>query len=76
MLLYNINIMNPYTLAFGIGYYYGRAYPRDEMPILAEADMPYAGTYGFIAGLERGRRDFEEIDLVVAAETQDPVDNL
>jgi len=73
---YNINNMNTYTLAFGIGYYYGRAFPRDAMPILAEVDMPYAETFGFAAGLERGRSDFEEVDLVAVAEAQDPVEFL
>ena len=68
--------MNPYTIAFAIGYYYGRAYPYDAMPRLPEADIPYAGTHGFIAGLERGQHDFGEVDLVTAAEAQDPVDTL
>jgi hypothetical protein len=68
--------MNPYTLAFAIGYYYGRAYPRDAHPALSDADMYHSTNKGFDDGLAAGRRDFEEVDLVAAAESQDPVDIL
>jgi len=68
--------MNPYTIAFAIGYYYGRAYPRDDTPVMSDADMYHRNNKGFEDGLAAGRRDFEELDLVAAAESQDPVDTL
>ena len=64
--------MNPYTLAFAIGYFYGRAYPRDAYPTLPLADIHHSTNKGFEDGLAAGRRDFEEVDLVADAEAQDP----
>lgn len=68
--------MNPYSIAFAIGYYYGRAFPRDAEVVMSEQDMYHRSNAGFDAGLEAGRRDFEQLDLPAAAEAVDPVDVL
>ena len=64
--------MNPYTIAYAIGYYYGRS----GAIVIAEADRYHRENVGFDAGFEAGQRDFENVDLVIAAEAMDPVDVL
>jgi len=59
--------MNPYAIAFAIGYYYGRAFPRDAYVTLPAADEYHRGNQGFEDGLEAGRRDYEDVDLPLVA---------
>ena len=59
--------MNPYAVAYAIGYYYGRAYPRNALPELAPHDEYHRGNQGFEDGLEAGRRDYEQVDLPLVA---------
>lgn len=59
--------MNPYAIAYSIGYYYGRAYPRDAEVALPAADEYHRGNQGFEDGLEAGRRDYEQVDLPLVA---------
>lgn len=59
--------MNPYAIAFAIGYYYGRAFPRDAEVILPSHDEYHRGNQGFEDGLEAGRRDYEQVDLPLVA---------
>jgi len=68
--------MNPYAIAFAIGYYYGRAFPRDAEVALPAADEYHRGNQGFEDGLAAGRRDYEDVDLPLIAESMDPVDEL
>lgn len=68
--------MNPYTIAFTIGYFYGRAYSTDSDVTLPEADMVHKTNRGFTDGLQAGRRDFQAIDLPIAAMAQEQVDPL
>ena len=59
--------MNPYTIAFAIGYYYGRAYSADAIVPLPEHDQYHRQNQGFTDGLEAGRRDFQDVDLPIIA---------
>lgn len=59
--------MNPYTIAYAIGYYYGRAYSADADVPLPEHDMYHRQNQGFTDGLAAGRRDFQEVDLPIIA---------
>lgn len=59
--------MNPYTMAFAIGYFYGRAFPTDIEVILPPHDLYHCGNQGFVDGLAAGRRDFQDVDLPVTA---------
>lgn len=59
--------MNPYTIAYAIGYYYGRAYSADEYIAMPEHDMYHRQNQGFVDGLAAGRRDFQEVDLPIIA---------
>lgn len=59
--------MNPYSTAYAIGYYYGRAFPVDAEVTLPEEDQSKANNQGFYDGLAAGRRDYSEVDLPVAA---------
>ena len=68
--------MNPYTIAYAIGYYYGRAYSADADVELPEADMYHRSNQGFVDGLEAGRRDFQDVDLPVIALKQAAVDEI
>lgn len=68
--------MNPYAIAFSVGYYYGRAFPRDAEVMFPEHDMWYRANKGFEDGLIAGRRDYEDVDLPMVALSQDPVDEL
>ncbi len=63
-------MQNPYTIAYAIGYYYGRAYSADADVPLPEHDMYHRQNLGFTHGLEAGRRDFQEVDLPIIAEQQ------
>ena len=56
-----------YTVAYGLGYYYGRALPVDAECNMPAEDLCHRETPGFEAGLNAGRRDFEKIDLVAEA---------
>jgi len=64
--------MNPYAIAYAIGYYYGRAYPRNALPELAPYDEYHRGNQGFEDGLEAGRRDYEQVDLPLVAMAMEP----
>lgn len=59
--------MNPYAIAFSIGYYYGRAFPIDAMPSIRPHDERHRANKGFDDGLEAGRRDYQEVDLPIQA---------
>jgi hypothetical protein len=58
---------NAYNRAFAVGYFYGRAYTANEMPVMPTEDLVFRGTSGFGAGLVAGREDFQEVDLPRAA---------
>jgi len=58
---------HPYTVAFAIGYFYGRAHDAAAGITMPEHDMYHRSNAGFTAGLEAGRRDFQEIDLPLVA---------
>lgn len=62
--------MNPYTMAFAIGYFYGRAYPTQVEPTMPVQDLYHRENQGFTDGLEAGRRDYREIDLPLEALAQ------
>jgi hypothetical protein len=63
--------MKPFTTAYAIGYYYGRAYPNEACPDMPDADLLYRNTISFHAGLERGRADYQDVDLpLIVAETE------
>ncbi len=65
----NLHQMNPYAMAFAIGYFYGRAYPAaDQMPKLPAQDQYHSENQGFVDGLAAGRRDFQDVDLPIIAE--------
>ena len=64
--------MNPYAIAYAIGYFYGRAYPRDVNIPLPEEDQSRVDSNGFHDGLEAGRRDYEAIDLPLVALAETP----
>ena len=68
--------MNPYAIAFAIGYFYGRAYSADQDVLLPAQDLYHKSNQGFADGLEAGRRDFQDIDLPIIAESHDVVDPL
>jgi hypothetical protein len=55
-----------FTVAYAVGYYYGRS-SGPAQPEIAEADSPYAETLAFRSGVEAGKRDFQEIDLILLA---------
>jgi hypothetical protein len=59
--------MNPYTVAYAIGYFYGRSYSADTEVSLPEHDLYHKGNQGFTDGLAAGKRDFEEVDLPIIA---------
>lgn len=61
---------NPYTIAFAIGYFYGRAYPTDAATIMPEHDLYHREHQGFIDGLNEGRRDYQDVDLPIIALSQ------
>jgi hypothetical protein len=49
--------MNQYTIAFAIGYFYGRTYgPDPDLKVRVE-DAVYMNTQAFNQGLARGRED-------------------
>jgi hypothetical protein len=60
--------MTPYTIAYAIGYYYGRS----GAIAIAEQDRYHRENVGFDAGFDAGQRDFQDIDLPLAAEAVDP----
>ena len=63
--------MKPFTTAYAIGYYYGRAYPNEAYPDMPDADLLYRNTIAFHAGLERRREDSHDVDLtLIVAETE------
>ncbi len=65
--------MNSYTIAYAIGYYYGRAYSADADVPMPDHDMYHRQNQGFTDGLEAGRRDFEDVDLpIIALQEQSP----
>jgi hypothetical protein len=64
--------MNPYTISYAIGYYYGRS----GAIVIAEQDRYHQANAGFDMGYEAGQRDFQDVDLPMAAEAMDPVDVL
>jgi hypothetical protein len=59
--------MNPYSIAFAIGYYYGRAFPADAQIAMPPEDQSRASNKGFYDGLAAGRRDYGDVDLPIAA---------
>lgn len=65
-------MMTPYAIAFAVGYYYGRAYPRDAEVTLPAADECYRSSEGFTDGLEVGRGDYENVDLPLIAMATEP----
>jgi hypothetical protein len=65
--------MNPYTLAFAVGYFYGRNNSPEDV-VLPEHDIYYRANQGFADGLEIGRRDFQDIDLPIIALDQPQVE--
>jgi len=68
--------MNTYAIAYSIGYFYGRAYPIDQDVPLPPQDLYHRQNQGFTDGLEAGRRDFQDIDLLIIAEVEAQVDPL
>ena len=64
--------MTPYTIAYALGYYYGRS----GALVISEQDRYHRENAGFDAGFEAGQRDFQDVDLAIAAEAMDPVDVL
>lgn len=66
--------MNPYAIAYAIGYFYGRSYRPHEEIVLPPEDMVHRENQGFADGLAAGRRDFEEIDLPIIALAQSELD--
>lgn len=62
--------MNPYAIAFAVGYYYGRAFPSylSHEIIVPEQDMGHRSNVGFDDGFKAGQRDFQEVDLPIEAE--------
>lgn len=68
--------MNPYSNAYSVGYYYGRAlgYVRSGND-LSPHDEAYVETQGFKDGFAAGKRDFEEIDLPKEAISHTQEDN-
>jgi len=59
--------MNPYAIAFAIGYFYGRAYSADQDVLLPAQDLYHKSNQGFYDGLAAGRRDYGDVDLPIAA---------
>jgi len=59
--------MNPYAIAFAIGYFYGRAYSADQDVLLPAQDLYHKSNQGFADGLAAGRRDYGDVDLPIAA---------
>ncbi len=55
--------MNAYTIAYAVGYYYGRAYPSNEQVQMPEEDQAVVKNQGFQDGFIAGRHDFEKLDL-------------
>lgn len=68
--------MNPYSIAYAVGYYYGRSYGPNELIDLPENDLCYSTNQGFEDGVAAGRRDYAEVDLPIVALAQDQVDPL
>lgn len=66
--------MTPYTTAYAVGYFYGRAYPSSDRSdiTMPEQDYCYRNTVGFKNGFEAGQRDFERIDLSLEALAAEP----
>lgn len=58
--------MNPYAVAYSIGYYYGRAIGSIPYP-LPQADEYHSKNQGFLDGFAAGFRDFQDVDLPLAA---------
>ncbi len=59
--------MKAYTIAYAVGYYYGRAYPADEIIPLKDADLAVVNNQGFQDGLSAGRHDYMALDLPAEA---------
>jgi hypothetical protein len=56
--------MNPYAIAYAVGYYYARS--RGYIPTghdLPEADQALVENQGFIDGFAAGQRDFQDVDV-------------
>ncbi len=65
---------NTYTVAYAVGYYYGRAFPEDSYENMPPVDITLKDTQGFRDGLAAGRHDFEVIDLTTQALAEKEVD--
>lgn len=57
--------MNPYSIAYALGYFYGRAH--GTIPVLPEQDEYHAKNAGFNDGFAAGMRDWQDVDLPRAA---------
>ncbi len=62
--------LNSYTIAYAVGYYYGRAFPADAPIDMKEEDLAITSNQGFQDGLLAGRHDYVALDLTQEALSQ------